>query len=352
MLETILRDWDGDSVVVRYDAPASCWVFVALHDSTLGPPTGGTRIQSYPEPIAAVEDAMRLAEGMTRKWAVLDLPFGGGKAVIAPDRSLDGTARNSLLRRYGRLLETLSGAFHTGVDLGTTPADMAIVGEVSSRVHGVEPDGSTTDPGPFTARGVMRAIEAALEAIAEGPDLHDRVVLVQGVGDVGEPLARLLAHAGARVLVTDLHDERARRVAERAGAARIDPSEAIGTPCDVFAPCAVGGVLDADSVERLECRIVAGSANAQLADLRAAERLHARGILYAPDFVANGGGAAAFGLMALGDDDPEALNAKVDAIGDTLREIFAEAGERDESPLAAADRIVERRLAAARQTDP
>lgn len=351
MIESTIREWDGEGVVVRYDGAAASWVFLALHDTTLGPATGGTRLRAYPDPTAALEDAMRLAEGMTRKWAVLALPFGGGKAVIAPDHPLEGRARESFLRRYGRFLDTLRGAFQTGVDLGTSPHDMALVGETCAHVHGVEPDGSTVDPGPFTARGVVRAIEAALEARTGSPELDGRTILVQGVGDVGEPLTRLLADAGARVVVSDLDAGRARAAAGAIDGRVVDPAEAIGTRCDVFAPCAVGGVLDADTIGGLACRAVAGSANAQLAGSRAAQRLHARGILYAPDFVANGGGAAAFGLMTLGEEDRAAWNAKIDAIGDTLREIFAEAAERDESPLAAAERIAERRLASAREAD-
>lgn len=352
MLEATIRDWDGECVVVRHDPAARAWVFVAIHDTALGPATGGTRMRAYPDPAAGLEDAMRLATGMTSKWAVLDLPFGGGKAVIAPEHPLEAAARDTFLRRYGRFLETLRGAFETGVDLGTTPADMATVGEASSHVHGVEPDGSTIDPGPFTARGVVRAIEAGLDAAVGDPDPGDRTILVQGVGDVGQPLARLLTDAGARVLVSDVDADRARSFARSIDGIVVDPSEVIGTPCDVFAPCAVGGVLDDDTIGRLDCRVVAGSANAQLAGSRAADRLHTRGILYAPDFVANGGGAAAFGLMTLGETDPETWNEKIDAIGDTLREIFSEAAGRDESPLVAADRIVDRRLAAARETAP
>jgi leucine dehydrogenase len=191
----------------------------------------------------------------------------------------------------------------------------------------------------------LRAIEAALEVSRGDPDPAGRAVLIQGVGDVGAPLARQLAAAGAEVSVSDIDGERASAVAAQIGGRVIEPDDAIATPCDVFAPCAVGGILDSASVDRLQCRIVAGSANAQLAAPEIADRLSERGILYAPDFVANGGGAAAFGLIALGEKD-EALVRKVDAIGDTLRGIFREAAARGESPLAAARRIVEQRMAA------
>lgn len=328
----------------RRDAEAGAWVFVAIHDTTLGPATGGTRMRQYPDPSAALEDAMRLAEGMTEKWAVLGLPFGGGKCVVAPDRPLEGAAREAFWLRYGRLLETLHGGFHTAVDLGTTASDMAIVARVSRHVHGISDDGSILDPGPYTARGVLRAIEASLEAAFGDPAPGGLSILIQGVGDVGAPLARLLAEAGARVIICDVDPARASAMAAEIGAEVVEPPAALDTACDVFAPCAVGGILDDDAVRRLGCRIVAGSANAQLAAPEIADRLHRRGILYAPDFVANGGGAAAFGLMSLGETGP-AMIAKVDAIGETMREILAEASRADEPPVAAARRIVERRLA-------
>lgn len=349
-LEDTIERWRGEGVVCRRDAEAGAWIFIAIHDTTLGAATGGTRMRTYPDASAALQDAMRLAEGMTEKWAVLDLPFGGGKCVIAPERRLEGEARNGLLDRYGHLLETLNGAFRTGVDLGTTPRDMAVIARVTRHVHGVDfADGSTIDPGPFTARGVLRAIEAALETVFGDADPAGRSVLIQGVGDVGAPLARLLGEAGARLLVCDVDEQRSRSIAAEVRGDVVDPRAMLATPCDVFAPCAVSGALDDEVVDRLECRVVAGSANAQLAAPEIADRLHRRGILYAPDFVANGGGAAAFGLMALGETDRQAILRKVDGIGAALREVFVEAARRDESPLVAARRIVQQRLTARRR---
>jgi leucine dehydrogenase len=348
MLEDAIARWGGQGVVCRYDTRARAWIFLAIHDTTLGPAVGGTRMRAYPSPADALADAMRLAEAMTDKWAVLDLPFGGGKCVIAPDEPLGAEARGALFGRYGALLQSLRGAFHSGVDVGVSPADMAVVARATRYVHGVDfEDGSTIDPGPYTARGVLRAIAASLEVAYGNPDPAGRRVLVQGVGDVGRPLAELLAQAGARVLVSDVDGERADRIAGEIGGRRVPAESALGTPCDVFAPCAIGGILNEASVERLKCRIVAGSANAQLVEPGVADRLHERGIVYAPDFVANGGGAAALGLIALGEDESAALR-KVDAIGETVRAIFREAARAGESPLAAARRIVERRLSTRR----
>jgi leucine dehydrogenase len=273
------------------------------------------------------------------------MPFGGGKSVIAPDEPLGAEARDALFLRYGELLESLRGAFQSGVDVGVSPRDMAVVARRTHQVHGVDfSDGSTLDPGPYTARGVRLAIEAALEVVFGAPAPAERSVLVQGVGDVGRPLARLLADAGARVLVSDIDVERAEVVAAEVGGRSVPAGDVLDTSCDVFAPCAIGGILDDASVERLACRVVAGSANAQLANPGVADRLHRRGVVYAPDFVANGGGAAALGLIALGEDEA-AARRKVDGIGETLRAIFLESAAADETPLAAARRIVERRLA-------
>lgn len=301
-------------------------------------------MRSYDTPAGALEDAQRLAEAMTDKWAVLDLPFGGGKCVIAPDQPPRAGGREALFERYGAFLESLRGAFYSGVDVGVSPADIAVAARATRHVHGVDfTDGSTIDPGPYTARGVLRAIEASLEVAFGDPDPAGRTVLVQGVGDVGLPLAGLLARAGARVVVSDIDAGRADRVAAEVGGRSVPAEEALETACDVFAPCAIGGILDPASVERLDCRVVAGSANAQLVEPRVADRLYDRGIVYAPDFVANGGGAAALGLIALGKDESAALG-KVDGIGETVRAIFREAAGAGESPLAAARRIVERRL--------
>jgi leucine dehydrogenase len=345
-IEAQIEAWEGEAVVTRFDRATSSWIFIAIHNTTLGPAAGGTRMRTYANPAAGLADAMRLAAGMTAKWAVIGLPFGGGKAVLAVPEPLSGDARTGLLRVYGALLTSLHGSFQTGVDLGTTPEDMRVVAGTTRYVHGVDPvTGATDDPGPFTARGVVRGIEAAL-TVAFGSDaLNDRSVLIQGVGDVGHPLARMLSDAGARVLVSDIDGDRARQVAAEVGGEIVEPAATFSTPCDVFAPCAVTGVINQETIQQLVCRVVAGSANAQLGEPADADRLHQRGILYAPDYVINGGGATAFGLMATGVDDDQELKARVDDIRPTLEAIFAEAGERNESPFIASRRRVQTLLA-------
>jgi leucine dehydrogenase len=347
-MRKLMEDWDGCAVVCRFDRPTGAWIFVALHDDTMGTPTGGTRMKLYDRPEDGLRDAMRLAEGMTHKWASIGLGFGGGKAVLGLSRDLDGEARRGLLERYGRLLNTLHGGFATGEDLGTSPEDMLVVSRVSRHVHGCDPErGTARDPGPFTALGVYSGIRACLRQVFGTADLRGRRVLIEGVGHVGRPLARLCARAGAHVMPYDLDDALARQVASEIGGEAVPAAEGPSTPCDVFAPCAVGATLDRQTIAGLDCRIAAGSANNQLAEPEDADRLHEREILYAPDYVINAGGALAFGLIGLGETDEREIHRRVEGLGDALAEIFVEAAERGESPVHAARRRVERTLAEA-----
>lgn len=353
-----IADWDGLGVLTRFDRPTGAWIVIALHDDTLGCPTGGTRMRVYDSPADALVDAQRLAEGMTRKWAAIGLPFGGGKAVIAPPRLPEGDVRRDLLARYGHLLESLGGTFVTGEDLGTTPEDMAEIARHCPYVMG-QRGGSTVDPGPYTARGVFRGIVAALTHLGDRDDtsldrhprgvppcLSGMAVLVQGLGDVGQPLAELLADAGARLLLSDLDVAKAEALAARLGAEVVAPDRVFDTRCDVLAPCAVGGVISERTIPTLRCRVVAGSANNQLAEPADADRLHDRGILYAPDYLINGGGALAFGLMDLHPEiSTEEIFSRVEALGDSLLGVFGEAARRNESPLATTRRGVEETLA-------
>ncbi len=339
----LLRSWDGESVVTAFDQPTATWVFIALHDTRPGPAVGGTRMNAYPRPEDGLRDAMRLAEGMSYKWAAIDFPFGGGKAVLALQRELDPKEREGLLRRYGRIVAGLRGSFSTGVDLGTTPEDMQIVADEAPYVVGVHDHGSE-DPGPYTALGVLSGIRAAVRQRFGTAELAGRTVLIQGAGDVGQPLAHLLAEQGAELLVADLDESRAAGLAQRVGGTVVDALAVVETPCDVFAPCAVGAVLNPETIPRLGCAIVAGAANNQLESPADADRLHARGILYAPDYIVNAGGAIAFGRMHLGERDADAMRDEVRGIEETLVAIFREAEAANESPLAAARRRAERVL--------
>lgn len=340
--ESLLESWTGEGVLIHRDQPTGTWIFIALFSSQPGTPMGGTRMRTYDRPADGLRDALRLAEGMAYKWACLGLEKGGGKAVLAIPGPLRGKARRDLLLRYGELVESLGGAFATGEDLGTTPADMAVIHERTRYVHGIRKDGKVTDPGPFTATGVVHGIRAAVREVLDRTDLAGLRIAVQGLGDVGEPLVRILHREGADLTLADVDVDRAEEMARELGAATVPAAEIYCTDCEVFAPCAVGGVLNPSTIPQLRCRIVAGSANNQLQESeRDSLHLRERGIVYVPDFVINAGGALVFGTMTENDDDEELLS-KTEGVGFTVREILREAREREETPLQAAFRRAER----------
>jgi leucine dehydrogenase len=342
VLEELIRAWDGEEVVVRFDRPTGTWMFVCIHSTARGPAGGGTRMKTYAEPADALEDAMRLAAAMTLKMAAVDMAFGGAKAVLAVPEPLDGDVRRGLLLRYADLVASLRGTFNTGPDVNTSVADMDVIGERCPYVFcRSEEHGGSGDPGPHTARGVFHGIRASVRHVFGTDSLEGRVVLVQGLGSVGGPLARELVAADARVLVSDVVPDRA----ESLGAEVVPAEAVIGAECDVYAPCALGGTLNAETVPRLRCRIVAGSANNQLAESEDAERLRQAGILYAPDFVINAGGV----LNSLGREHlgwtPEQVEERHAAIGDTLEEIYARAEAEDITTETAAQQLARDRLA-------
>ena len=326
MLEDLIRRWDGEEVVVGFHEPSGTWMFVCIHSTRLGPAGGGTRMKSYAQPSDALQDAMNLSEAMTLKMAAAGIPFGGGKAVVAVPAPPEGNERRRILLRYADLAASLGQTFHTGPDVNTSTADMDVIAERHPHVYcRSEENGGSGDPGPYTARGVFHGIRASIRHAFGSERLDGRVVLVQGVGDVGGPLAEQLAADGARVLVSDIDGERVGTLAARIDADVVPPDEAIGVECDVYAPCALGGTVNAETIPELRCRVVAGSANNQLAEPEDAERLRDAGILYAPDFVINAGGVLyAWGTESLG-WDADTVETRLTGIGDTLTEIYARA---------------------------
>jgi len=349
VFEDLLPAWGGEEVVVRFDEPSATWMFVCVHSTVLGPGAGGTRMKAYAQPRDALLDGLRLSSAMTSKNAMAGLPLGGGKAVLAVPEIPAGERRRDLLLRYGDLVESLHGTYRTACDMNTSSADMDVVGQRSSFVFAkTEAAGGSGTSAPATAVGVFNGLRAAVAHAFGGDDLGGRVVAVQGVGAVGEPLARELVEHGARLVVTDVDDVRAKELAQELDAETAGTEEIYDAECDVFAPCATGGVLSRETIPRLRCRVIAGAANNQLAEPEDADRLAERGILYAPDYVVNAGGMIHLASLELLGEDVAARDERLRGIGDTLAEVFALAERRGISTAAAADAIVEERLAAGR----
>jgi leucine dehydrogenase len=304
----------------------------------------------YDDSRAAVRDALRLSRAMTHKNAVAGLDLGGGKGVImlSGDRPPPPARRRAALLDFAETVETLGGDYVTAEDVGTSARDMEVIARATPHVSGLSRRrGGSGDPSPFTALGVVTAIEVCCERVFGTRSLKGRSVAVAGLGHVGARVARRLARAGAELFLADI-DEGKRALADQLGARWVTPDRALSAPVDVYAPCALGGVLDDETVPRLGCPIVAGAANNQLADERLADALLARGILWAPDFVANAGGIINIAVeLSPGGYDPKVARQRVRAIGDTLRRVFDDAERIGATPLTAAMELARRNLAAA-----
>ncbi|MCA1816532.1 MAG: leucine dehydrogenase [Acidobacteria bacterium] len=334
---------DHERIVHAEDVECGYRAIIAVHSTALGPALGGTRLWNYASLEDARTDALRLARGMTYKNALAGLPFGGGKSVLVGDaREID---RERVFRAHGRAVESLGGSYITAEDVNTSPADMEIMLRETRYVAGLI--GRSGDPSPVTARGVFRAIQASAKYRWGSDSLAGRAVALQGCGHVGHHLARELAAAGARLLITDVDEAKARRVAGELGARYVEPAEIYDAPAEVFAPCALGGVVNDETLPRFKFEIVAGAANNQLLEARHGDALQARGVTYAPDYVANAGGVINGTIELLG-WTPERARAKVEAIYDTLLEIFRAAAATGITPARAADELAEARIEAAR----
>jgi leucine dehydrogenase len=351
MFEELIRDWGGEHVVVRYDEPSHAWMLVGVHSTVLGPAMGGTRLKAYRSADEAMVDALRLSQAMTMKQAAAGLDFGGGKAVIAvPAMPPQGSAvRRELMLRYGDLVESMGGTYVTAADMNTGEADLDIVGERTQHVLGRSAAcGGSGSSARATALGVFHGIRAGVRHAIGADAMAGVRVLVQGVGAVGTRLAALLHDAGAHLVLADLDDARARELASGLDAETMPAHRVFDAGCDVFSPCATGGSLSAESIPLLRCRLVAGAANNQLATPWDADRLHDRGILYAPDYVINAGGVLHLaGYERLGWDEAR-LSARLAGIGETLAGLFERAEHEGITTAEAADRLALGRIAAAR----
>lgn len=329
-----------EQLVMCHDTASGYRGIIAIHDTTLGPALGGTRFWHYATDEDAIVDALRLARGMTYKNAVAGLNLGGGKSVIIGDNRTP--QRESLFRAHGRFVDSLGGRYVTAEDVGTSTGDMDFVHMETDYVTGLA--GASGDPSPVTAHGVLRAIQAAAHQRWGSDSLDGRTVAIQGCGNVGHHLADALHRAGAALIVSDIDAERVARVVADTGARAVASSEIYVQQADIFAPCALGAVLNDDTVPQLRCEIVAGAANNQLLEDRHGDELAARGILYTPDYVANAGGVINVYSELAGWSRERSLR-KADEIYHTVLNVF-EIAEQDGIPTyRAADRVAERRIA-------
>lgn len=328
-----------------YDLESGLDGFIAIHSTTLGPGAGGCRLWPYPDMRDALGDAMRLAEGMSYKNALAGLPLGGAKAVLRrPEGAFD---RVALFRAFGRAVERLGGLYVTAEDVGTGVADMQEVAHVSRHVAGLpRADGRAGgDPSPWTAQGVFESMRVAAE-FALGRDLAGLTVAVQGTGNVGADLCRRLADAGANLVIADPDPVRRDRLAAILGARVVDAAAIAGVDADIFAPCALGGALNRDSVRRLKAKLICGAANNQLASPDIAALLIERGIVYAPDYVVNAGGIINVSAEYLGEDEG-AVASRIAAIAPRVLALLERSAREGRSLALVADAMAEAAIAGA-----
>jgi len=339
-----MRKHGYEQVLFCSDASAGLRAIIVIHDTTLGPALGGTRMWPYNTEEEAIVDALRLARGMTYKNAAAGLNFGGGKAVIIGDPRRDKS--EELFRAFGRFVDTLGGRFITGEDVGITVDDVETIRCETRWVGGSSSaSGGSGDPGPVTAYGVWRGLAACAKIVFGSDSLRGLTVAIQGVGSVGYHLGKHLRDDGARLIVTDVFPDKVERAVRDLGAQAVEPDAIFDVECDIFAPCALGAVLNDETIPRLKCKIVGGSANNQLQEDRHGDALQDMGILYAPDYIINAGGVINVADGLSGYNRERALR-KAAGIYDTMLKVV-EISRRDGIPTyKAADRLAEERIAA------
>jgi leucine dehydrogenase len=339
---------EHEELVVRRGRRSGQYVVAAIHSTALGPALGGVRLWDYEATTDGVRDALRLARGMTYKAAAAGLELGGGKGVICAPHGAPptGRERRALLLDFGDLVESLGGRYITAEDVGIDAEDLVVISERTRQVTGLPGDhGGSGDPSPFTALGVEAAMRACARRRFGSPDLAGRRIVIAGLGHVGSKLARRLADTGAELAVCDIDPAKA-RLASELDAEWIEPSKGVLAECDILAPCALGGAIDAANLPLLGCKIVCGCANNQLADETLADALAERGILYAPDFVVNAGGLIHIYREIRGHSEPEARRLVL-GIEANLDRVLAAADARAITPLRAARELAQERLDAA-----
>jgi leucine dehydrogenase len=340
------RDFDEhEQIIFARDVTSGLRAIVAIHSTSCGPAFGGCRIWPYRSDDEALTDALRLSRGMTYKATICALPYGGGKSVILGDPKTVKTP--ALLRAMGSVVERLGGRYVIADDIGTTLDDLRVMREATA--HTAAATTAAGQPLPVTAYGVFQALRAAVEHALGRPDLEGLRVAVQGLGNVGLPLCRYLHEAGAALVVTDLAGSRVADAKRAFGAVAVEADAIYEQSVDVFAPCALGAILNDRTIPRLRAKIVCGGANNQLAEARHDAALAARGMLFVPDYIANAGGVIDFDQERSGDDTPDAVLAAVARLYEIAGDVLRRAARAGDTPLQIADRIVLDRLADARR---
>jgi leucine dehydrogenase len=338
-----MANHDHEQVVFCHDESSGLRAIIAIHNTTLGPALGGSRMWPYDTESDALEDVLRLSRGMTYKAAVAGLDLGGGKTVIIGDPKKDKS--EALFRALGRFIEGLNGRYITAEDVGTSTTDMANIQRETAHVRGCSPGaGGSGDPSPVTAYGALRGFQAAVRWKLGTDDLAGLRVALQGCGHVGYYLAKQLADAGCKLVVADIDEARTSRLQDECGAEVVSTDAIYDQDCDVFAPCALGAILNSDTIPRLRCKVIAGAANNQLATDADGIALAERGILYAPDYIVNAGG-----LINVYHEGPnynrEMVMDQVSRLYETTLDVFRLAEEHGLRPEDAATRLAENRIA-------
>jgi leucine dehydrogenase len=339
--------YDYEQLVLCHDSGVGLRAAIAIHDTTLGPALGGVRMWPYASEEEALLDVLRLARAMTYKAAVAGLDLGGGKAVIIGDPVHDKT--EALFRSLGRFVESLGGRYVTTEDVGTTMRDMEYISTETTHVTGLPVGlGGSGDPSPVTALGVHEAMRACALEVFGSDSLKGKTVALQGVGKVGGYLAEFLHEDGVRLIVSDMDGEKAQRAKEKFGAEVVAYTDIYDVECDIFSPCALGATINSQTIPRLRCRIVCGGANNQLEEEEDSFRLERKDILYAPDYVANGGGIINLDLEFTGYNE-ELARERTLAIYQTMQRVIARAKAERIPPAQAADHMAEERIQAVRR---
>ncbi|WP_188453961.1 branched-chain amino acid dehydrogenase [Virgibacillus oceani] len=343
-----MEKYDYEQLVFCQDKNSGLKAIIAIHDTTLGPALGGTRMWTYDSEADAIEDALRLAKGMTYKNAAAGLNLGGGKTVIIGDPKKDKSPE--LFRAFGRYIQGLNGRYITAEDVGTTVQDMDLIHMETDFVTGISPEfGSSGNPSPVTAYGVYKGMKAAAKEAFGTDSLEGKTVAVQGVGNVAYTMCEYLHKEGANLIVTDINKEAVNRAVEAFGAKAVDPDDIYNVDCDIYAPCALGATVNDETIPQLKAKVIAGSANNQLKSAKHGDTIHEMGIVYAPDYVINSGGVINVADELNGYNKDRAMR-KVETIYDSLLKVF-EISKRDNVPTyVAADRMAEERIESIRNS--